>query len=245
MDHPIPKNSPGPAKNRFHWRARGFTRTSRRVDSPVSPNRSICIVTGERFNAWTHFSGLVLAILGIPLMLAKTLPGGDAGKIAGGLVFALSSVVLYAASTFFHSSHGRTKLRWQRVDHCAIYLLIAGSYTPFALVTLQGPWGWALLVTVWGMALLGIGRELLWSAAKPPLALYIGMGWLGVVAAAPLVARLEAGGLLWLLAGAALYTVGTIFYVNRAGYRHAHGVWHLFVLGGTASHYVAIAGFVV
>ena len=200
---------------------------------------------GERFNTCTHLFGLVLAVLGLPMMLAKTLPGGNAAKIAGAMVFALSCVALYGASTLFHSARGEAKLRWQRVDHCAIYLLIAGSYTPFALVTLQGIWGWMLLVAVWAIAAFGIWRELRPTAAGPSLALYIGMGWVGVAAAAPLVARLEVGGLVWLLVGAILYTAGTIFYVNRAGYRHAHGLWHLFVLGGTASHYAAIAGFVV
>lgn len=200
---------------------------------------------GERFNTCTHLLGLVLAVLGLPMLLAKTLPGGNAAKIVGSMVFALSCVALYAASTLFHSARGEAKLRWQRVDHCAIYLLIAGSYTPFALVTLQGTWGWMLLVTVWSIAAFGIWRELRSTAAGPSLALYIGMGWVGVAAAAPLVAQLEAGGLVWLLVGAVLYTAGTIFYVNRAGYRHAHGLWHLFVLGGTASHYAAIAGFVV
>ena len=200
---------------------------------------------GERFNTYTHLLGLVLAVLGLPMLLAKALPGGNAAKIVGALVFALSCVALYAASTVFHSARGEAKLKWQRVDHCAIYLLIAGSYTPFALVTLQGTWGRMLLVAVWGIAAFGIRRELRSTAASPSLALYIGMGWVGVAAAAPLVAHLEVGGLVWLLGGAMLYTTGTIFYVNRAGYRHAHGLWHLFVLGGTASHYAAIAGFVV
>ncbi|MFZ3118310.1 MAG: hemolysin III family protein [Variovorax sp.] len=200
---------------------------------------------GERFNTCTHLLGLVLAVLGLPVLLAKTLPGGNAAKIAGALVFALSCVALYAASTLFHSARGEAKLRWQRVDHCAIYLLIAGSYTPFALVTLQGTWGWMLLVSVWGIAAFGIWRELRSAAAGPSLALYIGMGWIGVAATVPLMARLEVGGLVWLLVGAILYTAGTVFYVNRAGYRHAHGLWHLFVLGGTASHYAAIVGFVV
>ena len=200
---------------------------------------------GERFNTCTHLLGLVLAIAGLPLLLAKTWPGGNAAKIAGALIFALSCIGLYAASTLFHSARGAAKLRWQRVDHCAIYLLIAGSYTPFALVTLQGAWGWMLLVAVWGIAAFGVWRELRSKAVRPSLALYIGMGWLGVAAAAPLVARLEVGGLVWLLVGAILYTAGTFFYVNRAGYRHAHGLWHLFVLGGTASHYASIAVFVV
>lgn len=208
-------------------------------------HRPAGMIPGERFNICTHLFGLVLAVIGVPLLLERTLPSGNVAKIAGALVFSLSCIVLYAASTFFHGTAGRAKLRWQRVDHCAIYVLIAGSYTPFALVTLQGVWGWTMLLAVWAIALFGITRELRSTAAKPPLALYIGMGWIGVAAAAPLVARIEMGGLLWLLVGAIFYTAGTVFYVNRAGYRHAHGMWHVFVLCGTASHYAAIAGYVV
>lgn len=199
----------------------------------------------ERFNTCTHIFGLILAIAGVPVMLAKALPSGDAAKIAAALVFSVSCVVLYAASTLFHATLGPAKLRWQRVDHCAIYLLIAGSYTPFALTALHGPWVWVLLGVVWGITLLGIAREIHSSSEKPPLAFYIGMGWIGVVTSLPLVAHVEAGGIVWLLVGAALYSIGTIFYVNRARYRHAHGVWHLFVLGGTTSHYVSIIGFVL
>jgi hemolysin III len=209
------------------------------------PDRAHDMHPGERLNTCTHLLGLVLALLGVPLMLMKTWPGGDIGKIVGALVFALSCVALYAASTLFHATRGRAKQRWQRADHCAIYLLIAGSVTPFALVTLQGTMGLLLLAAVWCAALCGIRREWRSTAARPALAAYIGMGWLGVAAAVPLVARLDAAGLVWLLVGALLYTTGTLFYVNRAGYRHAHGLWHLFVLGGTASHYTAIAGFVV
>lgn len=200
---------------------------------------------GERFNTWTHGLGLVLAVVALPVLLAQAWPTGDAARIAGSLVFALSCIALYGASTFFHGSRGAAKLRWQRADHCAIFLLIAGSYTPFALVTLGGLWGWVLLAAIWGIAAFGIWRELRSDQAQPSLALYIGMGWLGVLAAAPLFARLATGGLIWLVVGGLLYTVGTVFYVNRAGHRHAHGLWHLFVLGGTASHYAAISGFVV
>ncbi|MET3443442.1 hemolysin III [Variovorax paradoxus] len=203
---------------------------------------------GERLNGYSHLLGLVLALSATVLFLAKTVPTGDAARIAGALVFSLSAVALYAASTLFHSTRGRMKRFWERVDHCAIYLLIAGTYTPFALVTLQGIWGWLLLVAVWGAAFFGIGRELLQAdsaASKPPLALYIGMGWLGVLAAAPLAARLDSGGLAWLLAGGVLYTVGTVFYRNRRGFRHAHGTWHLFVLAGTASHFVSVGWFVL
>lgn len=217
-----------------------FTPTSRPTDSLEPTKHFIRMRPGERFNTCTHLFGFALAVLGVPLMLTASLPTGNVGKIVGGLVFALCCVALYAASTFFHGLHGQAKLWWQRADHCAIYLLIAGSYTPFALVAMQGAWDWTLLVVVWSIALLGIARELGVAPPKPPLALYVGMGWVMVVAAVPLLAQIDARGLQWLLIGAVLYTAGTIFYLNRAGYRHAHGVWHLFVLGGTASHYAAV-----
>jgi hemolysin III len=201
---------------------------------------------GERFNGYSHLLGLMLATTASAVLVTKTVPGDDPARTASALVFGLSMVALYGASTLFHSTRGRVKLFWQRVDHCAIYLLIAGSYTPFALVTLQGAWGWALLVAAWSAALFGIAREL--RRGKPPapsLALYLGMGWLGVLAAVPLVERLDGAGLAWLLAGALWYSAGTIFYRNPLGWRHAHGTWHLFVLAGTASHYVTVAHFVL
>ena len=160
------------------------------TDSLEPTKHFIRMHPGERFNTCTHLFGFALAVLGVPLMLTASLPTGNAGKIAGGLVFALSCVALYAASAFFHGSHGQARLWWQRADHCAIYLLIA---------------------------LLGIARELGVASPKPPLALYIGMGWVMVVAAVPLLAQIDARGLQWLLTGAILYTAGTIFYVNRAG----------------------------
>ena len=203
---------------------------------------------GERLNGYTHLLGLVLALVAMALLLAKTLPTGDPARIAGALVFSLSAVALYAASTLFHSKRGPRKRLWEKADHCAIFLLIGGTYTPYALVTLNGLWGWLLLAAVWSAALFGIGRELLQAkgaAVKPALALYIGMGWLGVLAAVPLAARLESGGLAWLLAGSVLYTAGTVFYRNRRGFRHAHGTWHLFVLAGTASHFVSVGCFVL
>jgi len=203
---------------------------------------------GERLNGYTHLLGLVLALVAMALLLAKTVPTGDPARIAGALVFSLSAVALYSASTLFHSTRGPRKRLWEKADHCAIYLLIGGTYTPFALVTLNGSWGWLLLAAVWSAALFGIVRELLQAkgaATKPALALYIGMGWLGVLAAVPLAARLESGGLAWLLAGSLLYTVGTVFYRNRRGFKHAHGTWHLFVLAGTASHFVSVGCFVL
>ena len=201
---------------------------------------------GERFNGYSHLLGLLLATAGSAALLAKTMPDGDPAKTASALVFAISMMTLYAASTLFHSTRGRMKLFWQRMDHCAIYLLIAGSYTPFALVTLQGAWGWALLAAIWGAAIFGIGREL--RPGEPPktsLLLYMGMGWLGVLVGAPLIARLDSEGLAWLMVGAALYSAGTVFYRNPRGWRHAHGTWHLFVLGGTLCHYITVTEFVL
>lgn len=206
---------------------------------------------GERLNGYSHLLGLLLALPGAVLLLAKTVPSGDPARIAGAVVFSLSAVALYAASTLYHSTRGQRKRMWERADHCAIYLLIAGTYTPFALVTLQGVWGALLLAVIWGAALYGIWRELAPpntarpGPQKPPLMLYIAMGWVGVLAAVPLAARLDGGGLAWLLLGGVLYTTGTLFYRNSWGYRHAHGAWHLFVLAGTVSHYVAVGWFVL
>jgi len=204
------------------------------------------MVAGERFNTCTHLFGLVLALSGTAFLMGRTLPQGDITRTIAALVFALSMVALYAASTLFHSSRGHAKLFWQRADHCAIYLLIAGTYTPFAMVTLHGLWGWLLLGVIWLGAVVGIWRELrAGDVVKPSLWIYVGMGWIGVMAAAPLAARLDGAGLAWLLVGAALYTAGTYFYSNQQGLRHAHGTWHLFVLGGTASHFVTIGWFVL
>ncbi|MDP9603061.1 UNVERIFIED_ORG: hemolysin III [Variovorax paradoxus] len=204
---------------------------------------------GERLNGYSHLLGLVLALPAMALLLVKTVPTGDPARIAGALVFSLSAVALYAASTLFHSTRGRLKGVWERADHCAIYLLIAGTYTPFALVTMEGLWGCLLLAAIWGVALFGIRRELMPAKdgvpKKPSLPLYIGLGWLVVLAAAPLAARLDSEGLMWLLIGGAFYTTGTVFYRNRSGFRHAHGAWHLFVLAGTTSHYVAVGWFVL
>lgn len=200
---------------------------------------------GERFNGYSHLAGLILALAGAAWLLAKVLPLGQAHRLAGAVVFALSVIALYAASTLYHSTRGRAKAFWQRVDHCAIYVLIAGTFTPFALGAVPDRWSVLALLVMWGLACLGIWRELRSpEAIDSALWLYLIMGWFGVIAALHTEARLTPGALALLLLGAILYSAGTVFYRNRRGLRHAHGTWHLFVLGGTASHYVAIAGFV-
>ena len=197
---------------------------------------------GERFNSYSHLAGLLLAVGGSAWLIAQAAVHGDAWQVTSVSVFAASMVLLYGASTLYHSVRGAAKQVLVKLDHCAIYLLIAGTYTPFTLVTLRGPWGWALFGTVWGLAIVGIVKEL-WIGRQrvPSVPLYVAMGWLGVVAAVPLVQQLPVAGLAWLVAGGLLYTVGIVFYANDERWRHAHGVWHLFVLAGTISHYCAVA----
>lgn len=200
---------------------------------------------GERFNSVTHLMGLTLAVVGSAVLVAQALNTGDALKIVSFSIFGLSMIVLYGASTLYHSVRGASKARWAKVDHCAIYLLIAGTYTPFTLVTLHGTLGWSLFAFVWTLALVGIGKELWWGRdTVPSVPLYVLMGWCGVAAAVPLMNGLQGDGWRWLVAGGLLYTVGIIFYAIDTRMRHAHGIWHLFVLGGTASHYFTVLKFV-
>ena len=201
---------------------------------------------GERFNSVTHLAGAVLALAGSAALVAQAIPTGDVWKIVGVSVFGLSMVMLYAASTLYHSLRGPAKQWWAKADHCAIYLLIAGTYTPFALIGLQGTWRWALLSAIWALALLGIAKELWLGREKvPSVPLYLLMGWLGITAVVPLAHSLSTTGLMWLLAGGLFYTVGVVFYAMDGRWRHSHGVWHLFVLGGTTSHYVTVMRFLV
>src|SRR3546814_9237218 len=149
---------------------------------------------------------------------------------------------LYLAFTLYHSLRGRAKKIWCKFEHCAIYLLIAGSYTPFALVTLRGAWGWSLFGTVWGLAIFGIVQEIWLAKGQRILSLliYVVLGWLAVVAAVLLIAALSWEGFLWLAAGGLVYTVGIVFYATDEKWRYGHGVWHLFVLGGSACHYFTV-----
>ncbi len=200
---------------------------------------------GERFNSATHLLGLALAVVGCGVLVAQALEAGGALKLISFSIFGVSMVVLYAASALYHSIQGASKERWAKVDHCAIYLLIAGTYTPFTLVTLHGTLGWSLFAFVWTLAAIGICKELWWGRdTVPSVPLYVLMGWCGVAAAVPLMKGLQDDGWRWLVAGGLLYTVGIIFYVIDKRMRHAHGIWHLFVLGGTASHYFTVLKFV-
>ena len=201
---------------------------------------------GERLNSYTHLAGTVFAAVGATILVVLAARSGDAWKITGCSIYGATLVLLFGASTLYHSARGRAKWILRKLDHCSIYLLIAGTYTPFALVTLRGPWGWTLFGLAWGLAALGIAQEFVFGqgARRLSILIYVVMGWMGAAAFGPLAAGLGAPGLVWLLAGGLLYTGGIVFYLLDERVRHFHGVWHLFVLGGSAAHFVAIAFYV-
>lgn len=196
----------------------------------------------EIANAVTHGLGLIASLLGVPLLLGAAGAGHDVPLVIGTTVFAATLVALYAASTLYHAlPHSRAKRVFRVVDHAAIYCLIAGTYTPFALGVLRGGLGWLLLALLWTLAGVGIVFKMLGGLRFPRLStlLYLGMGWLAVLVVRPLAAALPAAGLGWLLAGGLLYTGGVLFYVRERP-RYSHTVWHLFVLGGSTCHFLAV-----
>ncbi|AJO81185.1 MULTISPECIES: PAQR family membrane homeostasis protein TrhA [Pseudomonas] len=202
---------------------------------------------GERLNAWTHLVGAVAALVGGIWLVVLASLDGSPWKIVSVAIYGFTLLVLYSVSTVYHSVRGRAKNIMQKVDHFSIYLLIAGSYTPFCLVTLRGPWGWTLFGIVWGLALIGILQEI-----KPrsearilSIVIYAVMGWIVLVAVKPLLAALGIAGFIWLAAGGVLYTVGIIFFALDSRLRHAHGIWHLFVIAGSLLHFVAILFYVL
>ncbi|MHB0852645.1 PAQR family membrane homeostasis protein TrhA [Stutzerimonas nitrititolerans] len=202
---------------------------------------------GEKLNAWTHLTGGVLALIGSVWLLIVAALSGDLAKIVGVAIYGFTLVLLYSTSTLYHSLRGRAKVVMRKLDHLSIYLLIAGSYTPFCLVTLRGSWGWWLFGIVWGLAIIGMLQEIKPRSEARVLSviIYAVMGWIVLVAIKPLLAALGGAGFTWLVAGGVLYTVGIIFYAYDQRFRHWHGIWHLFVMAGSLLHFVAIAGYVV
>lgn len=196
----------------------------------------------ELANAVTHGSGLVASLIGLPLLVWIASTRGDPLQIVACAVFATTLVLLYAASTLYHAlPTSRAKGIFRVVDHGAIYLLIAGSYTPFTLGVLRGAWGWTLFGVIWTSAIVGIGYKTVAGFRFPRLStmVYLGMGWVAVVAIGPLSRALSREGLAWLIAGGLCYTAGVIFFVrDQQPYRHA--TWHLFVVAGSFCHYVAV-----
>ncbi len=196
----------------------------------------------ERASALTHAIGAVAALLGGVVLVVIAAAQTDRSRLASAIVFSASLFLLYAASTCYHAATAPTaKVRFKVLDHCAIYLLIAGTYTPFTLIGLRGPLGWWLFATVWTLALAGVVFKLFFTGRFKLLStgIYIAMGWLVLVAIGPVMAALDAWTLGWLIAGGVAYTLGTAFY-HRASLRYSHAVWHLFCIVGSACHYVAV-----
>jgi hemolysin III len=201
---------------------------------------------GEKFNSISHLVGAVSAAIGSILLIVLAARLGDPWKIVSFSVYGAMLLILYITSVLYHSVRGPAKNVLRKLDHCAIYLLIAGSYTPFTLVSLRGAWGWPLFGTVWALALFGILQEI-WFAKGTrtvSLVIYVMMGWLALVAVAPLISALSWGGFALLAAGGLLYTIGIAFYALDERLPHGHGIWHLFVLAGSACHYFTVLFYV-
>ena len=196
----------------------------------------------EIANSISHGLALVLALAGVPVLILSAAQFGNTRFTIGVAVFSLSVVFLYLASTLYHSlTHERAKQFFRKVDHCAIFLLIAGSYTPFTLGVLRGPWGWTLLTIVWVLAVAGIAMKVVaghrhWWLS---MVLYIVMGWLAIVATKPILTLVPLPGILLILAGGIAYSGGLAFFAAHR-IRYNHFIWHLFVMAGTIFHYLAV-----
>ena len=202
----------------------------------------------EIANAISHGLGCVLAIAALPILVFYAAQRGTAVNVVAASVFAGTAILLYLVSTLYHAIPNGTAKEWLgRLDHAAIYLFIAGSYTPFTLGVLRGGWGWALFIIVWSAAALGVTIKLL-NRLKHPLwstGLYVAMGWVAVIAAGPLVDRMPVTGIAWLVAGGLSYTLGAVVFLLDHRVRYAHFVWHLFVIGGSVCHFFAALWYAV
>lgn len=209
----------------------------------LSSARQSAYSRGEELaNALTHGFGAALALAAGAVLVTLTAIFGDGWQLAGAIVFGTAMLLLYTASTLYHAiSNPIAKGRLKVFDHCAIYLLIAGTYTPFMLVGLRGPTGWWMFGTIWTLALAGVVFKLFFTGRfkRVSTGIYLGMGWLLLVAIKPLVHALDTASLVWLLAGGLAYSVGTVFYLQPR-LRYAHAIWHGFVLAGSLCHYVAV-----
>ncbi|HET6397208.1 MAG TPA: hemolysin III family protein [Pseudoxanthomonas sp.] len=197
----------------------------------------------ELWNALTHGLGAAAALAGGAVLITLAAIYGDGWQLAGAIVFGIALLLLYTASTLYHAiQHPVVKGRLKVFDHCAIYLLIAGTYTPFTLIGLRGPWGWGLFAAIWTLAVAGVVFKLFHTGRFPRLstAIYVAMGWLVLVAMGPLVRALDGWTLAWLVAGGVFYTLGTFFY-HRESIPYSHAIWHLFVIGGSVCHFVAVS----
>lgn len=201
----------------------------------------------ETINAWTHGLGALLSLAGLAVLVFMASRNGDAWHIVSCSIYGATLVLLFSSSTLYHSFRSeRVKHIFRIIDHASIYLLIAGTYTPFVLINLRGGWGWSLFGVVWGLALAGIVFQIFFVSRFRVLQtlIYLAMGWLAVIAIKPLLTSVPLPGLIWLLAGGLSYTVGALFYLwKRLPFHHA--VWHIFVLAGGVCHYFAILFYVL
>jgi len=217
----------------------------KRIGSFIVPGKPL-VNNVERFNSVSHLVGAALALAGTVVLLVFASLDGDVRRIVAYSIYGTTLFLLYLISTLYHGLPGRAKRVFRILDHQSIYLLIAGTYTPFTLITLDGSVGWSMFLAIWGMAILGLILDTLprQGVRWLPFIIYLVMGWLALVALEPLLAALPRAGFIWLLAGGLFYTFGTIFFGLDKWYPWMHGVWHLFVLAGSICHYVAILVYV-
>ena len=197
----------------------------------------------EIANSISHAIGLILALIGTPFLIAHAYRNAETAFVVGVSIFCATMIILYLGSTLYHALPvGKAKRIFRRIEHSAIYLLIAGTYTPFTFGVLKGVWGWTLFVIVWGLAFVGIALKIFQKQHHLILStvLYLLMGWVIVIAINPLMANLPTEGLLWLLAGGLSYTVGVAFFATDSKLKYGHFIWHLFVIGGTTCHFFAV-----
>ncbi|MFC1852107.1 hemolysin III family protein [candidate division CSSED10-310 bacterium] len=202
---------------------------------------------GERFNSISHLTGAVAGLLGLVILVVFAVRQAEPLKILSVSIYGTTLLFLYIVSTLYHSMRGKAKKALRRLDYIAIYLLIAGSYTPFILVSLRETWGWPGFGIIWGLAVFGIILEILTHEGPRflPVVIYLMMGWSMLLALNPLLRVLTVTGFTWLLIGGLFYTVGVIFFSLSRWVRHSHGIWHLFVLAGSITHYFTILYYVV
>jgi hemolysin III len=200
----------------------------------------------EIANAITHGAGLVASLIALPVLVWSAAKSHDGARIAGAAIFGGTLCLLYTASTLYHAFPlGRAKRLFRVLDHGAIYLLIAGSYTPFALGALRGPWGWTLLAVSWTLATAGVVLKATigFRYEKLSTAIYVGMGWMAVIAIKPLLDHVAPVGLVWLVAGGLCYTGGVVFYATDRRLWYGHAIWHVFVAAGSVCHFFAVLGY--
>jgi hemolysin III len=202
---------------------------------------------GERFNSITHLIGSVLALAGASVVITLAAQRGGATRITAVAIYGAMLFILYLSSTLYHSFRGRAKRIFHVFDHCSIYLLIAGTYTPFTLITLRGKWGWWMFGVIWALAIAGVVKDAMFHGRyrAASVVLYILMGWLVIVAYAPLKLALPSAALSLLIAGGIAYTLGVAFFAMSKKVAYTHGVWHLFAMVGSVCHFIAVARYVV